>query len=164
MLLARVYWPPAGMLKEFFPGADRFEPVSVPATGHEAEYRERMGARPSQTGYVIQRAVKGGETLGWVFIDNEIGEHEPITFAVKIDPAGRVLRQEVMAYRESRGDEVRSAGFRNQFPGKGPGDPLYIGHDIAGIAGASYSSRAMAAGVRRALLVWSWIPGHRGAP
>ena len=87
-------------------------------------------------------------------IDEENGQHLPITFAVKLSPDGVVQRQEIVAYREARGDEVRDARFRNQFVGKSARDPLLPGDDIVAVSGATISSRAMAVGVKRALVLF----------
>ena len=62
-------------------------------------------------------------------------------------------RQEIVAYREARGDEVRDARFRAQFVGKSARDTVRAGDDIVAVSGATISSRAMATGVRRALVL-----------
>lgn len=148
---AAVYWQPADLLKDFFPAATAFEKHTVTWAAKAQAVREHLGYAPERAAYVYYRALAGDKVLGWAFIDNEVGQHEPITFGVKLDPEGRVLRHEILAYREPRGDEVRAEGFRRQFTGKGPADRLRLGDDIRGVAGATYSSRAMVKGVKRAV-------------
>lgn len=148
---AAIYWQPPDLLKDFFPGATAFEKVPVDWQAKAAQVRERLGYAPERPAYVFYRAEAAGKVLGWAFFDNEVGQHEPITFGVKLDPAGHVVRQEILAYREPRGDEVRAEAFRRQFYGKGPTDAIRLGDDIRGVAGATYSSRAMAKGVKRAV-------------
>jgi hypothetical protein len=96
-----------------------------------------------------------GGVDGYAILDEEPGQHLPIGFAVKFSPAGVVLRQEIMVYRERYGDEVRDERFRRQFVGKTARDGLRPGEDIMAVSGATISSRAMAVGVRRALLLLS---------
>ena len=90
----------------------------------------RLGYAPAKSSYTFYVATSGGHTDGYAFIDEEKGEHLPITFAVKLSPTGKVVRQEVVVYREARGDEVRDERFRSQFVGKGASDAIDTGSDI----------------------------------
>ena len=114
----------------------------------------RLGYAPAKSSYTFYVATSGGHTDGYAFIDEEKGEHLPITFAVKLSPTGKVVRQEVVVYREARGDEVRDERFRSQFVGKGAGDAIDTGSDITVVSGATISSRAMAVGVKRAVVLF----------
>jgi hypothetical protein len=104
--------------------------------------------------YTFFVARSGVHIDGYALIDEEQGEHLPITFAVKISPEGVIERQEIVAYREPRGDEVRDERFRKQFVGKCARDPVAAGLDIVAVSGATISSRAMAVGVKRALVLF----------
>ena len=66
---------------------------------------------------------------------------------------GAVQRVEIREYREPYGDEVRGQRFRDQFVGKTANDAMIAGKDIDIISGATYSSKAMALGVKRGALV-----------
>jgi Na+-translocating ferredoxin:NAD+ oxidoreductase subunit G len=114
----------------------------------------RLGYAPAKQSYTFYVAKTAGRVDGYALIDDELGEHLPITFAVKLSPAGVVERQEVLAYREPYGDEVRTPRFRGQFVGKTVRDPVQANRDIMVISGATISSRSMAVGVRRALLLF----------
>ena len=59
-----------------------------------------------------------------------------------------------MVYRERYGDEVRDPRFRQQFVGKTAADPLRPGEEVVAVSGATISSRAMALGVRRCLVLF----------
>jgi len=59
-----------------------------------------------------------------------------------------------MVYRERYGDEVRDPRFRQQFVGKTAADPLRPGEEVIAVSGATISSRAMALGVRRCLVLF----------
>jgi len=95
-------------------------------------------------------------------IDDEKGQHQPITFGIKLDATGRVQRTEVMVYREGYGEEIREARFKKQYRGKGPGDGLRFGSDIVAISGATISSRSMTVAVARAVKLVEAARGKRG--
>ena len=65
-----------------------------------------------------------------------------------------MLRQEIVVYREARGDEVRDERFRAQFVGKSARDAIDTDQDIQAVSGATISSRAMAVGVKRAVVLF----------
>ena len=113
--------------------------------------RRRLGYLPPRPSYVVYVASTGERTDGYAIVDEEMGQHEMIGFAVKLSPSVVVERQEIVAYRESRGDEVTDPRFRGQFVGKSGRDPLRLSVDIAAISGATISSASMASGVRRAI-------------
>jgi electron transport complex protein RnfG len=119
-----------------------------------ARLKRRLGYVPARTSYTLYVATTGDRVDGYAIIDEENGEHLPITFAVKLSPSGMVERQEVVAYREARGDEVRDLSFRHQFVGKSARDPISADRDIAAVSGATISSRAMAIGVKRAVVLF----------
>jgi H+/Na+-translocating ferredoxin:NAD+ oxidoreductase subunit G len=149
-----VYLTARQALTEFFPNSERVTYFKVsPSAEQQAHLAARLGydpRRPSQTFYV---GLTGGRIDGYAVVDEERGQSLPITFAVLLDAQAHVRRMEILAYREPRGDEVRSPRFREQFVGKGPGDALRSGDDIAAVSGATISSRAMAVGVRRAVVM-----------
>jgi len=92
--------------------------------------------------------VDGG---GWFIVDQVLGKHEFITYAVGLSAEGRVAGVEIMDYRESYGYQIRDPRWRAQFTGKRAADPLQLDADIRNIAGATLSSRHVADGVRRLL-------------
>ncbi|MFO1462010.1 MAG: FMN-binding protein [Verrucomicrobiota bacterium] len=98
--------------------------------------------------------VDGG---GWFLVDEVIGKHEFITFAVGITPEGAVSQVEVMDYRENYGDEIRRPEWRRQFVGKRTGDSLEPGKDITNISGATLSCRHVTEGVKRLLAAWNLL-------
>jgi hypothetical protein len=151
----QVYYSTRDLLSDFFRASQQ---VTYKKLQLDAAERARVSARlgyplprPSYTFYV---ASSGGQIDGYALIDEEKGEHLPITFAVKLSPDGHVQRQEVVVYREARGDEVRDESFRRQFVGKSAHDACAVDGDIVAVSGATISSRAMAVGVKRALVLF----------
>ncbi len=148
----QVYFTPRDLLADFFRTSQNvtFKKVQL-SDGDRSRLAQRLGYTPSKPSYTFYVATSVGRVDGYAIIDEELGEHQPITFAVKLSPDGRVERQEVVVYREPRGDEVRDERFRHQFVGKGPRDPIATNEDIVAVSGATISSRAMANGVKRAV-------------
>ena len=100
---------------------------------------------------VFHRASRTGEDLGWAVVTEEKGRFKPITFLVHVEPDGRVKMVLVMVYRESRGDGVKRPRFLKQFRKKDVEAPLRLNRDIKMVSGATLSSRAITAGVKRVL-------------
>ena len=65
--------------------------------------------------YTLYIAKTGEHVDGYAILDEENGQHLPISFAVKLSPSGAVEAAGVMVYRERYGDEVRDPRFRQQF-------------------------------------------------
>ena len=83
----------------------------------------------------IWRTSKGGCFM----IDDVIGKHEFITYAVGINPDGSIRQIEIMNYRENYGDEIRDKRWRRQFIGKTASSTLKLNKDIKNISGATLS-------------------------
>ena len=125
----------------------------VPATEERAELESRLGWKLGDEAFEIHRARAAGQDLGFAVITEEQGRFKPITFIVKLSATGKVEMVLVMVYRESRGDGVKRQRFLKQFRNKGTEDHLRLNRDIVGVSGATMSSRALAAGVKKILAV-----------
>jgi hypothetical protein len=91
---------------------------------------------------------------GWLIIDEVVGKHEMITYAVGINPNGSILGIEILEYVESYGYEVVEAGWRKQFVGKTAHDPIKLNRDIQNIGGATLSCKHLTDGVKRVLVLY----------
>jgi hypothetical protein len=100
------------------------------------------------------KAQAGEKLLGLFVLDHVIGKHLYIDYAVALDTSGRVMRVDILQYRESYGGEVREASWLAQFVGKGSGSALKVGSDIRNISGATLSSHHIAEGVKRILAAY----------
>jgi Na+-translocating ferredoxin:NAD+ oxidoreductase RnfG subunit len=141
------YWSTKALLKSFFADSERVSYVEVAGS----ELAELTGRRAARARYVVFVATSGGKVDGYAVIDEEKGQHQPITFGTQLDASGRVVRTEVMVYREGYGDEIREGRFRKQYRGKGASDSLRFGQDVVAISGATISSRSMTVAVARAV-------------
>ncbi|RMG57832.1 MAG: FMN-binding protein [Gammaproteobacteria bacterium] len=86
----------------------------------------------------------------WVL--EEIGKERPITFGV-VTRDGRIENIRVLAFRESRGWEIRHPFFTRQFFGARLDEKQRLDRQIDGISGATLSVRAMKKVARLALLL-----------
>jgi Na+-translocating ferredoxin:NAD+ oxidoreductase RnfG subunit len=96
-------------------------------------------------------AVSGG---GWFFVDDVLGKHEFITYAVGLDATGAVRGVEILTYREAYGGQINTPKWRAQFTGKTTASPLLLDQDIANITGATLSCRHVMEGVKRVLSIY----------
>ena len=93
--------------------------------------------------------VEGG---GWLIVDEVLGKHEFITYALGIDAQGAVKQIEIMDYRETYGYQVRDPAWRAQFVGLTSRAKLVLGRDIRNVSGATLSCRHVTDGVKRLLV------------
>lgn len=159
-----VYFTRTSVLKSFFSTSERVTFKRFTLTDADVErVRHRLGYTPTRRTWTLYYGTTGGRVDGLAIIDEEMGQHEPITFATLIDPQGRMKRLEIMVYREGHGDEVRQGRFRRQFVGRTSDSPVRHGADIVAVSGATISSKAMAIGARRALILVHDLVLSRGA-
>lgn len=98
---------------------------------------------------------------GYLYVDQVIGKHDLITYAVALTAAGAIRQVEILEYREAYGGEVRGAAWRGQFVGRRFGDPVTTGRDIQNISGATLSCQHLADGIRRLLAVHALVVAPR---
>jgi hypothetical protein len=77
-----------------------------------------------------------------VWVIDEIGKTEPITFGLVIED-DVIKSAEVLAFRESRGWEIQHEFFLNQFQGIALDSDRNLDRPIDGISGATLSVRAI---------------------
>jgi|SRR5690242_12365300 len=93
-------------------------------------------------------------TGGFFVVDEVLGKHEFITYAVGLNADGTIKQIEILTYRESYGYEVRNSDWRAQFVGKNASAPLKLNKDIKNISGATLSCRHITDGVKRILATY----------
>ena len=90
----------------------------------------------------------------WFIVDEVVGKHEMITYAVALSPSGAVTGIEILDYVESYGYEVGEVQWRNQFIGKTAADPIKLNQDIQNIGGATLSCKHLTDGVKRVAVLY----------
>jgi hypothetical protein len=144
---ATVYLSVEQAQQAMFPGRSFSKaPVQLSAAQRDAMY-ERSGVHLAFNADNVWR-VSGG---GFFILDQVVGKHEFITYAVALNAGGTVKQIEILEYRESYGFEVREASWRSQFVGKSSASPLQLNQDIKNISGATLSSKHITDGVKRVL-------------
>ena len=141
-----------------FPGAERIvkKKVSLDRKGKVA-IAKAASIMLDDPHFLFYVGMEGDRPVGYMVVDNVIGQAEPITYMVAFYPDGKVKRIEIMAYRESRGGEVRYREFMKQYEGKSIRDPLRVGDDIRNISGATLSTASISFGVKKLLAVFHYI-------
>lgn len=148
-----VYWTKADLLKSFFAECERVSYRTIdPSPSQAARLAKRLG-EPARDAYTVFYGVGKGGIRGIALIDEEIGQHMPITFGVLVGTDGAAERIEVLVYREAYGDEVRGHRFTRQLEGKRSTDRLRVGDDIDAISGATISAHSLVRGVKRCLVL-----------
>jgi hypothetical protein len=148
----KVYYSRDEALDKVFARADSVWSEAWQPTPDEVVALEaQLGWRVSPDEVVFHRAARGGEDLGYAVVTEEKGRFKPITFMVHVEADRRVEMVLVMVYRESRGDGVKRQRFLKQFRRKDVDDPLRLNRDLKMVSGATLSSRAITAGVKRVL-------------
>lgn len=148
-----VYFSTEQAQQAMFPGG-KFIPAAVTLTGQQRDaLRERSGVyEPFKEGRIW--AVEGG---GFFVIDEVVGKHEMITYAVGLSREGSVKQVEILEYRETYGHEIRAPAWRQQFVGKTAASTVRLNKDITNISGATLSSKHVTDGVRRVLAVYDMV-------
>lgn len=155
MALAAEYLTVEEAQRSAFPAASTF--ISTPLVLSDEQckaIRENSGEKCAKEGPKAWKAYRDQEYLGVFMVDQTVGKHLAIDFAVAISPEGEVQRVEILKYRENYGGEVRGEEWRAHFVGKILDDSLHVGEGIPHIAGATISTKNVTAGVRKLLAVY----------
>lgn len=99
---------------------------------------------------------QSGDSTAWILED--IGKEKPITLGISIS-GDRLERVDVLAFRESRGWEIRYPFFTGQFQGLTLADDGYLSERVDGITGATLSVRAVDRMTRLALWLNAQVRG-----
>lgn len=93
-----------------------------------------------------------GRVVGWAYLDTHRVRTLPETLVVMIDESGRILRVEVVAFREPP-DYLPPPRWYEQFNNRVLNDELELKAGIHSMTGATLSARAATDAVRRVLAV-----------
>ena len=151
---AGLYWTRDALLRDVFKNSEIIKSKNFkPSAEIKNQIEKELGYTLPKDEYTFYYGQTGSNIDGYMIIDEQCGQHLPITFANVLTPGGIVTRHELMVYREKYGEEVKNKKFRNQFIGKSSQDPIRLGKDIIAVSGATISSRALSIGTRRAIVL-----------
>jgi len=136
--------------QRLFPG-QQLTPNPVFLTESQRDtMRELSSVREPFKSERVWRSADGG----WFIIDEVLGKHEMVKYALAILPNGSIKGIEIMAYVESYGYEVADAAWRQQFVGKTSVAPLKLKQDIQNLSGATLSCKHLTDGVKRLMVMY----------
>ena len=142
--MERVYQSPESFIAEVFKANPPSKLVWLTKDA-QAVVSDILGHAPRQ---LRQRYWGDGTRTLWVL--EEIGKEELITAGFVVHQ-GRIEQAKILAYRESRGMEVRYPAFLKQFKGAVLNSDNHLDRTIDGISGATLSVIAMQRMARTAL-------------
>lgn len=96
-------------------------------------------------------------TGGWFIVDEVVGKHDFIPYALALDAKGAVRGIEILEYREAYGGQIRNPAWQKQFDGKTADDKLRLGKNIRNISGATLSCKHITGGVERLLVTYDIV-------
>jgi hypothetical protein len=127
-----------------FPEADRFATDDLVLTDEVAERLDRLArARIRDRLVTFYTALRGDAVLGYAVIQSHVVRTKRETLLVAFEPDGRLRRISVLAFLEPPEYEPPRRWLA-QLEGKGTGDRLAVGDDLAPITGATLSARGVA--------------------
>jgi len=131
-------------LRAAFPGADRFASEDVLLTDEMAERLDRLArARVRERMVTFYTAFRGPDVLGYAVVQSHVVRTKRETLLVSFEPDGCVRRIAVLAFLEPP-EYLPTERWLSQFAGKGTGDRVAVGDDIAPITGATLTARGVA--------------------
>ncbi len=137
-----------------FPQAQAFISAPVALTPEQVRHLERQSRvkvrSPNQQVWKVQA---DGTLLGWFILDQVIGKHELISYAVGINADGSLRQFQIVEYKEAWGSQIRELKWRDQFVGKTAADALEVGVDIANLSGGTMSATHVTDGIKRLLFL-----------
>jgi len=147
---AKIYISSEQAQQVLFPGKTLTKSPILITDDLQDQLRIASSIRHPFQGERIWRSSDGG----WLVIDEVVGKHEMITYAVALNAKGSILGIEILEYVESYGYEVAEAQWRKQFVGKTANDPIKLNQDIQNIGGATLSSKHLTDGVKRVTVLY----------
>jgi len=91
---------------------------------------------------------------GVALLDNVYGKEMPITFLAIFDESGKIIRADIVKYREPYGGSVQNENWTSQFKKKDSNSGFTVGDDIDGITGATISVKSVTKGIYKLSLLY----------
>ena len=136
-----------------FPGA-KFQPLTINLTDAQVDRIEDVSGVDVLSHQLRAWRVSTG---GWFIVDEVVGKHEFIPFAVGLTDSGAVKGVEILEYREAYGGQIRARNWLQQFVGRQPAAELQLGKEIQNISGATLSCKHVTDGVSRLLATYDIV-------
>ncbi len=148
---AKVYLTRNEALRLVFPGATVERRTAYLTEAQRREAQKLSGEEELPAALVaFYVATKDGKPLGTAYFDAHMVRTMAETIMVAVDPAGAILRIEVLSFDEPEEYRPRPAWYA-QFEGKPLDDDLAVKRGIRSVAGATLTARATTDAARRVL-------------
>jgi hypothetical protein len=91
------YYTPRTLLAEFFPQSQLVTYKKFELSAEQrARIEQKLGYSLPKSAYTFYIAKSGDNVDGYAILDDEQGQHLPITYGVKFSPRGAAVRQEIL--------------------------------------------------------------------
>ncbi len=142
-------------LRLAFPDAEKTEARDFFLTPEQrAEIEKRAHAKLDSDLITIYVGYRGGSVVGYAVFDTHIVRTLPETFLVVLSPDGTVAAVHLLAFYEPP-EYAPPTRWLQGFSGKRLPEEAEPGRGLAAISGSTLTSRAVTAGVRRALAIYA---------
>ncbi len=151
-------------LARVFPAPARVERRTDFLSPAEVEAAQKAARAPIESAVVTRYAALGpdGALLGTAYFDAHVVRTAKEVLLVVVAPDGSVRSVDVLAFGEPQ-DYLPRERWLERIEGKKAGDELFVGRALAHVSGATLTTRAIAAAVRRVLALHAVLPAP-GAP
>jgi hypothetical protein len=142
-----------------FPDADRTQARDFFLDDRQRAAIEARAQAPLDSDLVTIYEGRAGETLlGYAIVDTHLVRTLPETLLIVLTPEGSLAATHVAAFHEPT-EYLPQERWRRNLVGKRLSEDLRVGRGVAAITGATLSSRAVVASVRRALAIYAVLIG-----
>lgn len=136
-------------------GAAKLSKVQFVPTDAQKKAIKSCGA-DSDPNYTLYKGLKAdGSVMGSVLVIDQAGKEGPLQMLIALKPDGTIYDIAFTIFGEERGKPALSWNYLKQFMGKGPTNAITLGKDVDAVTGASYTSQAVATGVKKAVCVFA---------
>jgi len=154
---------PEEAVRDAFGGAPAEKRTDYLDEAQAAEITRLAGSAPASRIVISFHRTQDGRTLGTAYLETHIVRTLPESILVVLDPQGRVTRVEILSFDEP--DQYRpKPKWMDQFAGRALEPELSLSKGIRGVTGATLSSRAITAAVRRVLATHQVLSGTARSP
>ncbi|MGI9130909.1 MAG: FMN-binding protein [Candidatus Methylopumilus sp.] len=144
---AKTYFTPEQAQKLIFPNVSFVKfPINL-TSEQQNRMTEVSSVKLAFDGSNVWKGIDGS----WFIVDQVVGKHEFITYAVGINPSGSIKDIEILEYNESYGYEVKEKSWLKQFFSKTNANPIKLNQDIDNISGATLSCKHLSDGIKRVM-------------
>jgi hypothetical protein len=162
---AKVFLTQAEALRIAFPEGVTVERRTAFLTDAQQREVQKLARteNPPEALVVYYVGRRDGQPVGTAYFDTHQVRTMPDTILVLVDPAGLVLRVEVLSFLEPE-DYLPMPRWYGQFAGRPLDDELSLKRGIHPVAGATLTARATTEAVRRVLALDRLLRSEAAAP